>query len=129
LFKSSFTIDCVLGLCFCAFSLGLYIGLHFIYLLFILLCIWLSSYSCSFFNAWDSLNDSHHAYIYYCHHYNCFFFVEVECGLPFYFRRKSFQKVVDYPPFEHVVKIVDHTLLIKILIYIFFWPCPFQKKE
>ncbi len=30
------------------------------------------------------------------------FFVEVECGLPFYFKHKSFQKVMDYPPFEHV---------------------------
>jgi hypothetical protein len=30
------------------------------------------------------------------------FFVEVECGLPFYYKHKNFQEVVDYPPFEHV---------------------------
>ncbi len=46
---------------------------------------------------------------------------------PFYFKHKSFEKVVDYPPFEHVVEIVDHPFLIKILIYILFWPCPFWK--
>jgi len=55
--------------------------------------------------------------------------VEVECGLPLYFKRKSFQEVVDYPPFECVVEIVDHPPLIEVLIYIFFWPCPFQKKK
>jgi hypothetical protein len=29
-------------------------------------------------------------------------FLEVECGLPFYFKLKNIQKVMDYPPFEHV---------------------------
>ncbi len=45
------------------------------------------------------------------------------------FKHKNFQEVVDYPPFEHVVEIVDHPPLIEILIYIFFWPCPFQKRN
>jgi hypothetical protein len=58
-----------------------------------------------------------------------FFLVEVECGLPLYFKRKSFQEVVDYPPFERVVEIVDHPSLIVVLIYIYFWPCPFQGKK
>ncbi len=31
-----------------------------------------------------------------------------------YFKWKSFQKVVDYPPFEHVVEIVDHPLLVEV---------------
>jgi hypothetical protein len=43
------------------------------------------------------------------------FFVEVKCALPFYFKHKSFQEVVDYPPIEHV-EIVDHPPLIEILI-------------
>jgi hypothetical protein len=39
--------------------------------------------------------------------------VEIECGLPLYFKHKSFQEVVDYPPFEHV-EIVDHPPLVKV---------------
>jgi hypothetical protein len=57
------------------------------------------------------------------------FFCGSECGLPFYFKRKSFQKVVDYPPFELVVKIMDHPLFIEVLMYIFLWPCTFQEKK
>ncbi len=34
--------------------------------------------------------------------------MEVECGLPLYFKHKSFQEVVDYPPFESVVEIMNH---------------------
>jgi hypothetical protein len=45
--------------------------------------------------------------------------VEIECGLPFYFKHKKFQKVVDYPPFESVIEIGDHPPLVKVLIYIF----------
>jgi hypothetical protein len=55
--------------------------------------------------------------------------MEVKCGLPFYFKCRSFQEVVDYPPFERVVEIVDHPPLIEVLIYIFLCPCPFQKKK
>jgi hypothetical protein len=47
------------------------------------------------------------------------FFVEVECGLPLYFKHKSFQEVVDYPPFEHLVENVDHPPLIEVLSYLF----------
>jgi hypothetical protein len=42
---------------------------------------------------------------------------------------KSFQEVVDYPPFERVVEVEDHPPLVKVLIYTFLWPCPFQKKK
>jgi hypothetical protein len=38
----------------------------------------------------------------------------VECGLPFYFKCKSFEEVVDYPPFERVVEIVNHPPLIEV---------------
>jgi hypothetical protein len=41
--------------------------------------------------------------------------MEVECGLPLYFKRNSFQEVVDYPPFECVVEIVDHPPLVKVV--------------
>jgi hypothetical protein len=50
-----------------------------------------------------------------------YFLVEIKCNF--------FQKVVDYSPFEHVVEIVDHRPFIEVLIYILFWPCPFQKKK
>jgi hypothetical protein len=81
------------------------------------------------FRANDTLNRLHHAYVYYyCH--NCFVFcMEVECGLPLYFRCKSFQMVVDYPPFGHVFEGVDHPPFVKVLIYIFLWPFPFQEKK
>jgi hypothetical protein len=39
--------------------------------------------------------------------------MEVKCGLPFYFKCKSFQEVMDYPPFEHV-EIMDHPPLVKV---------------
>ncbi len=39
--------------------------------------------------------------------------MESECGLPLYFKHKSFKEVVDYPPFEHV-QIVDHPPLAKV---------------
>jgi hypothetical protein len=84
------------------------------------------------FYVCDTLNKFHQAYIYSCHHYSCFilfYFVEVECGLPLYFKCKSFQVIVDYPPSECVFEGVAHPPLVKILIYIFFWPCPFQEKK
>jgi len=40
--------------------------------------------------------------------------VDVECGLPLYFKCKSFQKVMDYPPFECVVEIMDHPPLVEV---------------
>jgi hypothetical protein len=55
--------------------------------------------------------------------------VEINCGLPLYFKPKSFQEAVDYPPFECIVEIVKHPPFIEVLIYIFFWPCPFQEKK
>jgi hypothetical protein len=33
---------------------------------------------------------------------------------PLYFKNKSFQEVVDYPPFECVVKIVDHPPFVEV---------------
>ncbi len=39
--------------------------------------------------------------------------MEIECGLPLYFKHKRFQEVVDYPSFEHV-QIVDHPSFAKI---------------
>ncbi len=75
--------------------------------------------------------DSHHAYVYYCHQYSYFgfFLVETECGLPFYFKHKKFQKVVDYPPFESVIEIGDHPPLVKVLIYIFFGHVHFKRRN
>jgi hypothetical protein len=55
--------------------------------------------------------------------------MENECGLPLYFKHTSFQEVVDYPPFKRVVEIVDHPSIIKVLIYILFWPFPFQEEK
>jgi len=55
--------------------------------------------------------------------------MEVKCGLPFYFKCRSFQEVVDDPLFECVVEIVDHPPFIKVLIYIFLYPSPFQEKK
>jgi hypothetical protein len=55
--------------------------------------------------------------------------VEIECGLPFFFKRKNFQKVVDYPNFERFVEIMDHPPFIEILIYSFFLLGPFQEKK
>jgi hypothetical protein len=57
------------------------------------------------------------------------FFVEVECGLPFCFTCKCFPEVVDYPPFERVIEVMDDPFLVEILIYIFFWPCLLQEKK
>jgi hypothetical protein len=57
------------------------------------------------------------------------FLVEVECGLPFYFKCKCFQEVVDYSPFEHVVEVMDQPPFVEVLIYIFLGPCPLQKKK
>ncbi len=54
-----------------------------------------------------------------------YFFVEVQSELPLYFKCKTFQEVVDYPPFGHVVEIVDHPTFVKVLMYIFLSPCPF----
>ncbi len=68
-------------LIFCVLSLGLYISLHFIYLLFIFLCPWLSSCSYSFY-AWDSLNDSHQASVYSCCHYNLFILWKLNVDYP-----------------------------------------------
>jgi len=55
--------------------------------------------------------------------------VEIECGLPLYFKCKCFKEVVDYSPFEHVVEVMDHPPFVEVLIYIFFGPCPFQEKK
>ncbi len=55
--------------------------------------------------------------------------MEVECGLPFCFKCKCFPKVMDYPPFEHVVEVVDDPLLVEVLIYIFLGHVYFKRKN
>jgi hypothetical protein len=83
------------------------------------------------FHAHDNLNKPLSRLHYSCGHYSCFvyFFVEVKCGLSLYFKCKCFQKDMDYPPFEHIVEVVDHPPFVKVLIYIYFWPCLFQEKN
>jgi hypothetical protein len=75
--------------------------------------------------------NSHYAYIYSCRHYNYYF----------YFLWKS---NVDYPSTSNIrvfkrlwityflnmlIKIMNHPPFVKVLIYIFLWPCPFQEKK
>ncbi len=58
-----------------------------------------------------------------------FFFIEVECGLPLYFKGKNFQKVGLPHLLNVLIEIVDHQPLVEVLISIFIGPCPFQKKK
>jgi hypothetical protein len=58
LIESYFSIYCVFALCLYVFSLGLNLGLHFLWLVS-LLCHWLRFCACSFLCSWQT-NYPHH---------------------------------------------------------------------